>query len=99
MGAKRKRIEAVNSVIRKVTRNRKICPNEESAVKLVFMAIREAAKKWTMPIHHWKEALYFARPIVRHFSSGGKFVTLRSAQCINHFAIMFKNRMPQLNGE
>ena len=54
-------IESVNSVIRKFTRNRKIYPNEESALKLVFMAIREAAKKWTKPIHHWKEALnYFA---------------------------------------
>jgi transposase-like protein len=21
------------------------------------MSIREAAKKWTMPIHHWKQAL------------------------------------------
>jgi putative transposase len=62
-------IESVNSVIRKFTRNRKIYPNEDSAVKLVFMAIREAAKKWTMPIHHWKEAL-------------------------NHFAIMFEDRMP-----
>jgi transposase-like protein len=50
-------IESVNSVIRKFTRNRKIYPNEESALKLVFMAIREAAKKWTKPIHHWKEAL------------------------------------------
>ena len=62
-------IESVNSVIRKFTRNRKIYPNEESAVKLVFMAIREASKKWIMPIHHWKEAL-------------------------NHFAIMFEDRMP-----
>lgn len=67
-------IESVNSVIRKFTRNRKIYPNEESALKLVFMAIREAAKKWTMPIHHWKEAL-------------------------NHFAIMFENRMPQLTSK
>jgi putative transposase len=50
-------IESVNSVIRKFTRNRKIYPNEESALKLVFMAIREASKKWTRPIHHWKQAL------------------------------------------
>jgi transposase-like protein len=67
-------IESVNSVIRKFTRNRKIYPNAESAVKLVFMAIREAAKRWTMPIHHWKEAL-------------------------NHFAIMFENRMPSLTSK
>jgi putative transposase len=50
-------IESVNSVIRKFTRNRKIYPNGDSAIKLIFMAINEASKKWTMPIHHWKEAL------------------------------------------
>jgi transposase-like protein len=50
-------IESVNSVIRKFTRNRKIYPNEESALKLVYMAIHEASKRWTMPIHHWKQAL------------------------------------------
>jgi transposase-like protein len=50
-------IESVNSVIRKFTRNRKIYPNEESALKLVYMAINEASKKWTKPIHHWKQAL------------------------------------------
>ncbi len=50
-------IESVNSVIRKFTKNRKIYPNEASALKLVYMAIHEASKKWTMPIHHWKPAL------------------------------------------
>jgi transposase-like protein len=64
-------IESVNSVIRKFTRNHKIYPNEESALKLVFMAIREASKKWTKPIHHWKEAL-------------------------NHFAILYEGRVPEL---
>lgn len=50
-------IESVNSVIRKFTRNRKIYPNEDSALKIVYMAIREASKHWTMPIRKWKEAL------------------------------------------
>ena len=50
-------IESVNSVIRKFTRNRKIYPNEESALKIVYMAIREASRKWTMPIRQWKQAL------------------------------------------
>ena len=50
-------IESVNSVIRKFTKNRKIYPNEASALKLIYMAIHEASKKWTMPIHHWKPAL------------------------------------------
>ena len=62
-------IESVNSVIRKFTRNRKLYPNEESALKIVYMAIREASRKWTLPIKHWKEAL-------------------------NHFAILFENRLP-----
>ncbi len=64
-------IESVNSVIRKFTKNRKIYPNEQSALKLIYMAIREASKRWTMPIHHWKQAL-------------------------NHFAILYEDRMPEL---
>ena len=50
-------IESVNSTIRKFTRNRKQYPNRDSALKLIFMAIREASKKWTMPIPKWKDAL------------------------------------------
>jgi transposase-like protein len=50
-------IESVNSVIRKFTRNRKQYPNGESAIKLVYLAIHEASRKWTMPIKCWKAAL------------------------------------------
>jgi putative transposase len=50
-------IESVNSVIRKFTRNRKQYPNAESAFKLVYLAIHEASRKWTMPIKNWKAAL------------------------------------------
>ncbi len=50
-------IESVNSVIRKLTRNRKIYPNEESTLKIMYMAIHEASKKWTKPIRNWKSAL------------------------------------------
>jgi transposase-like protein len=49
-------IESVNSVIRKFTRNRKQYPNAESALKLVYLAIHEAARRWTMPIVGWKAA-------------------------------------------
>jgi putative transposase len=62
-------IESVNSVIRKFTRNRKQYPNAESALKLVYLAIHEASKRWTMPIKGWKAAL-------------------------NHFAIVFEDRLP-----
>ena len=45
-------IESVNSVIRKFTRNRKQYPNRDSAMKLIYMAIHEASKKWTMPFRN-----------------------------------------------
>jgi putative transposase len=50
-------IESINSVIRKFTRNRKQYPNAESALKLVYLAIHEASKHWTLPIKGWKAAL------------------------------------------
>ena len=56
-------IESVNSVIRKFTRNRKQYPNEESALKLVYMAIHEASKKWTMPIPELERS---AEPLRHH---------------------------------
>jgi putative transposase len=59
-------IESVNSVIRKFTRNRKQYPNEESALKLVYMAIHEASKKWTLPIPKWREALNHFAIIFEH---------------------------------
>jgi putative transposase len=30
-------------------------PNEEAALKSLFLALRQAAKKWTMPIHYWRK--------------------------------------------
>ena len=49
-------IESLNMVMRKYTRNRRIFPNDESALKALFLAIREASKNWKS-IHHWKPAL------------------------------------------
>ena len=50
-------IESLNSVIRKSTKNRKLFPNDDSAKKVVYLAIQEASKKWSMPIRNWKSAL------------------------------------------
>ena len=50
-------IESLNSVIRKATQKRKIFPHDNSAMKVIYLAINQASKKWTMPIHHWKEAM------------------------------------------
>jgi putative transposase len=50
-------IESLNSVIRKATKKRKIFPTDESALKVVYLATQAAAKKWTMPIQNWKQAM------------------------------------------
>jgi transposase-like protein len=50
-------IESLNSVIRKATRKRKIFPTGDSAIKVVYLAMQAAAKKWTMPIRNWKPVL------------------------------------------
>ena len=50
-------IESLNSVIRKAIKNRRIFPNDESAIKIVYLAIEKASQKWTMPIRNWKPAM------------------------------------------
>jgi hypothetical protein len=50
-------IESLNSVIRKAVKNRKVFPNDDSAKKVIYLAITHASKKWTMPIRNWKSAL------------------------------------------
>ncbi|MDY6930214.1 MAG: IS256 family transposase [Pseudomonadota bacterium] len=50
-------IESLNSVIRKATKNRKIFSHDNSAFKIIFLAIESASKKWTMPIRDWKLAM------------------------------------------
>lgn len=50
-------IESLNSVIRKAINNRKLFPDDKSVMKVVYLAIKQASKKWTMPIRDWKPAL------------------------------------------
>ena len=50
-------IESLNSVIRKSVKTRKLFPNDEAAMKVVFLAVQAASKKWTMPIQNWKLAM------------------------------------------
>jgi putative transposase len=50
-------IESLNSVIRKAVKKRKLFPTDDSAMKVIYLAIREASKNWTMPIRNWKLAL------------------------------------------
>jgi len=50
-------IESLNSGIRSATKRRKLFPNQNSAMKVVYLAIMQASKKWTMPIQNWRSAM------------------------------------------
>lgn len=50
-------IESLSSVIRKAIKKRKLFPNEDAARKVIYLAIRDAAKKWSMPIKNWRLAM------------------------------------------
>jgi putative transposase len=46
-------IENLNGKIRKYTKNKLSFPTDEAVMKSVYLALREASKKWTMPIRNW----------------------------------------------
>jgi transposase-like protein len=50
-------IESLNARLRKSLKTRGHFPNDEAAVKLIYLAIRNFSENWTMPIHAWKLAL------------------------------------------
>ena len=50
-------IESLNMTLRKVTNNHRIFPSDEAVYKVIYLAMRNMAKKWTMPIRDWKPAL------------------------------------------
>ena len=46
-------IEAVHRQFRKLTKTKGAFPNQDSLLKLLYMGIQNASKKWTMPIQNW----------------------------------------------
>ena len=50
-------IESLNFQLRKVTKNRSSFPNDDAILKIMYLAIRNASVKWTMPIRDWGMAL------------------------------------------
>ncbi|TXI43046.1 MAG: transposase, partial [Nitrosomonas sp.] len=50
-------IESVNMSLRKVSKSRGSFPNDDAVIKLFYLALRNIAKKWSMPIKDWKPAL------------------------------------------
>jgi putative transposase len=51
-------IEAVNRQLRKIIKTRGHFPTEDAALKLLWLALQNAEKKWTYPIKEWQRALH-----------------------------------------
>ncbi len=63
-------IEAVHHQFRKLTKTKGAFPNENSLLKLLYMGIQNASKKWTMPLQNWNLTLsqlsiYFESSVLR----------------------------------
>ncbi|EPV0718439.1 IS256 family transposase [Escherichia coli] len=50
-------IESLNASLRQVTKTRRSFPNDDSVLKLLYLALHQIAKKWTMPLRDWKPAM------------------------------------------
>jgi putative transposase len=50
-------IESLNYSLRKITKTHAAFPTEEAAIKLLYLALQNATKKWTMPIAYWSLAM------------------------------------------
>ena len=50
-------VESLNMSLRKVIKTRGSFPNEEAALKLLYLGLERVAKKWTRPVQDWKAAL------------------------------------------
>jgi putative transposase len=50
-------IESLNYTLRRMLKTRGSFPNDDSILKILYLAINRVSKKWTMPIRNWKAAL------------------------------------------
>jgi putative transposase len=50
-------IESLNMTLRKVSKNRSVLPSDEAVFKLMYLALRNISKRWTMPIRDWSGAM------------------------------------------
>jgi hypothetical protein len=46
-------IESLNSSIRKYTKTKTVFPDDQAALKAVYLAVANVEKKWTFPVRDW----------------------------------------------
>ena len=50
-------IESLNMTLRKVSKNRPLFPSDEAVFKLMYLALFNVSRRWTMPLPNWSAAL------------------------------------------
>ena len=50
-------IESLNGSMRQVLKTRRAFPGDEAAIKLMYLALQNLAKRWSRPVQDWKKAL------------------------------------------
>lgn len=50
-------IEAAIRQIRKIIKTKGALPNDDAAIKIIYLALRNAEKKWKMPLKEWNAAM------------------------------------------
>lgn len=66
-------IESLNASLRKVIKNKRVFPSDDSALKMLYLALNNISKKWSMPIHNWGAAIgrfsiMFEERVTRHLA-------------------------------
>ncbi len=56
-------VENLHRQFRKVTKNRALFPNDDALIKMLYLAYKDIAKKWTMPVNNW--AFIFSQLSIR----------------------------------
>lgn len=50
-------VESVNMTLRKASRNHRIFPTDNAVFKVMYLAVQNISKKWTMPLRDWTGAM------------------------------------------
>src|SRR5262249_17709384 len=50
-------LESVHARLRKIIKTRGHFPNDDAATKLIWLALRNLTRRWTMPVRPWHEAM------------------------------------------
>jgi len=50
-------IESLNMTLRTVIKKRAMFPSDEAVFKILYLALKNISKKWTMPIQNWSGAM------------------------------------------